>query len=248
MLDAFSHLALGAVLGFFGGLLGIGGGLFAIPALSLMYAMEQQLAQGTALAMVVPNILLGLYHYNQRNRINWRLAAILASAAFVCSWVGATLTLQFSGHTARLLFVVFLLIIAGWNLVQLSGKRRDTSLTQVPRLWFASLGGLGGLLGGLFGIGTAVIATPMMTLFFGASQVVAQGLALSIAVPTTAVTLFSYSLHGQVAWVTGLTMALGSLTTIGYGVRIAHRLPEKTLKLAFTGFVVLCAGLMASQL
>ena len=38
-------LAAGAVIGLLGGLLGIGGGLIAIPAMALILVMPQQLAQ-----------------------------------------------------------------------------------------------------------------------------------------------------------------------------------------------------------
>lgn len=39
--DLQSLLALGAALGFFGGLFGIGGGIIAIPFLGLAFGMEQ---------------------------------------------------------------------------------------------------------------------------------------------------------------------------------------------------------------
>ena len=48
------NLLLGAALGTLGGLFGIGGGLIAIPALGVLFGLDQQLAQGTALVMVVP--------------------------------------------------------------------------------------------------------------------------------------------------------------------------------------------------
>ena len=52
------NLLLGAALGTLGGLFGIGGGLIAIPALGVLFGLDQQLAQGTALVMVVPNVVL----------------------------------------------------------------------------------------------------------------------------------------------------------------------------------------------
>lgn len=55
---------------------GRGGGLLPIPALGLLFGLDQQLAQGTALVMVVPNVLLALWRYHQRNRIDWRHALL----------------------------------------------------------------------------------------------------------------------------------------------------------------------------
>ena len=56
-------LGLGLLLGALGGLFGIGGGLLAIPALGLLFGLDQQFAQGTALVMVVPNVLLALWRW-----------------------------------------------------------------------------------------------------------------------------------------------------------------------------------------
>src|SRR5690242_13865694 len=48
-------LALGAACGLAGGLFGVGGGVIVIPLLGMLFALDQQTAQGTALVMVVPN-------------------------------------------------------------------------------------------------------------------------------------------------------------------------------------------------
>src|SRR5690606_41231712 len=130
---------IGGLLGVFGGLLGIGGGLFAIPALSLLYGMDQQLAQGTALAMVVPNIVLGIYKYNQRNKIDWKTALILGGCAFALSWFGALIALDLDQRSMRKIFIGFLLFIAVWNLLQMLGKRVNSGLRQLAWPYFAGL-------------------------------------------------------------------------------------------------------------
>ena len=55
-------LGAGCLIGFMGGVLGIGGGMIAIPALVLLMGMSQQLAQGTALIMVLPTIMICLLY------------------------------------------------------------------------------------------------------------------------------------------------------------------------------------------
>lgn len=248
MLDFLINLVIGGLLGIFGGLLGIGGGLFAIPTLSLLYGMDQQLAQGTALAMVVPNIVLGIYKYNQRNKIEWKTALILGGCAFALSWFGAFIALDLDQRSMRKIFIGFLIFIAVWNLLQMLVRRNSSGLRQLAWPYFAGLGTISGFLGGLFGVGSAVIATPVMTMFFGASQVVAQGLSLAIAVPTTAATLVTYSAHDQVAWSTGIAMAIGGVLTVGYGVRAAHSLPQHILKIVFSLFVLVSAAFLYGQL
>ena len=113
--------------------------------------------------------------------------------------------------------------------------------------WFGVLGGVSGAMGGLFGVGGAVVATPVLTSVFGTTQVVAQGLSLSLALPSTGVTLFTYALHDHVNWWMGVPLAIGGLLSISWGVRLAHSLPERLLRSLFCGFLLLCALLLALE-
>ncbi|MGP1615724.1 MAG: TSUP family transporter, partial [Pollutimonas bauzanensis] len=81
-------LLSGALIGFAGGVLGIGGGLLAIPLLGLVLNMDQQAAQGTALIMVLPAVLMTVRKYNQKARINFRAAAAGAAGSIVFTWIG----------------------------------------------------------------------------------------------------------------------------------------------------------------
>ena len=87
--DLLTMLALGAALGFFGGLFGIGGGIIAIPFLALAFGMEQALAQGTSLAMMVPILLVGWWRYSRRHPITWRTAIQLGLLASLTTWLVA---------------------------------------------------------------------------------------------------------------------------------------------------------------
>ncbi|SDI50068.1 hypothetical protein SAMN05216588_11819 [Pseudomonas flavescens] len=239
------NVVLGVLLGTLGGLFGIGGGLIAIPVLGVLFGLDQQLAQGTALVMVVPNVLLALWRYHQRNRIDLRHALALALSSFVFALYGAGWAVNLDPQSMRVAFVIFLVALAAYNLLRLF-LRPPSAAAQLrhPWPWLAVLGSGSGLLGGLFGVGGAVIATPILTSVFGTSQVVAQGLSLALAAPSTGVTLATYALHDHVHWALAMPLAIGGLLSISWGVRMAHALPEPLLRVLFTLFLLLCALLL----
>lgn len=245
ILEILGNFLLGGLLGLVGGIFGIGGGLIAIPALGIFFGLDQQLAQGTALVMVVPNVLVSCWRYYQRNKIDWRHALLLAGFSFALAWVGAKIAVGLDNQQMRLIFVIFLVILSIWTFIQLRFSRTEGQdhVTQ-PWPYLAGLGSFSGFVGGLFGVGGAVVATPILTLFFGLTQVLAQGLSLSLAIPSTSVTLFTYAMHDQINWSMGIPLALGGILTVSYGVKIAHAMPQRLLRKLFACFLLVSAGLL----
>ncbi|SEN07290.1 hypothetical protein SAMN04487857_109152 [Pseudomonas sp. ok272] len=240
------YLLLGAALGTVGGLFGIGGGLIAIPVLGVLFGLDQQIAQGTALVMVVPNVMLALWRYHQRNRIALRHALPLASMGFCFAWIGSIWAVGIDAQLMRIGFVAFLLALSAYNLVRMFMAPVPASAQmRYAWPWLGVLGAASGAMGGLFGVGGAVVATPVLTSVFGTTQVVAQGLALALALPSTGVTLVTYAAHDQVDWGIALPMAVGGLLSISWGVKVAHAMPERWLRGLFCGFLVLCAVMLA---
>ncbi|MCS4281813.1 putative membrane protein YfcA [Pseudomonas sp. BIGb0278] len=249
MIEWLLYIVLGAALGTVGGLFGIGGGLIAIPALGVLFGLDQQLAQGTALVMVVPNVLLALWRYNQRNRIELRYALPLSLFSLLFAWLGSIWAVGINAHSMRLGFVGFLLALVVWNLARMFMRTAPaSSQLRYPWPWLGVLGCFAGTMGGLFGVGGAVVATPVLTSVFGTTQVVAQGLSLALAAPSTSVTLLTYGLHHSVDWQMGAALAVGGLLSISWGVKLAHALPERVLRMMFCGFLVVCAVLLAYEL
>lgn len=246
MIEFLMYLVFGAALGTLGGLFGIGGGLIAIPLLGVLFGLDQQIAQGTALVMVVPNVMLALWRYHQRNKIELRHALPLASMGFCFAWIGSIWAVGIDVETMRVGFVAFLIALSAYNLVRMFYANVSvSSQMNYSWPWLGVLGAASGTMGGLFGVGGAVVATPVLTSLFGTSQVVAQGLSLALALPSTGVTLVTYAVHHQVDWMIGVPLAIGGLLSISWGVKIAHTIPERLLRALFCGFLVLCAVMLA---
>ncbi|MEO6985001.1 MAG: sulfite exporter TauE/SafE family protein [Paralcaligenes sp.] len=235
-------LISGALIGFTGGVLGIGGGLLAIPLLGLVFNMPQQAAQGTALIMVLPAVLITVRKYNQYAKIDLGAAAAGAAGSIVFTWLGARFALGVDPTLLRRVYAIFILGIAIFYFHQSRPKtlhRRPASgpprsAADYHRGWFALVGVLAGSIGGIFGVGGSVVAVPFLTTFFRLPQTSAQALAMTTIIPGTCVALLTYSAHGQAHWMQGIPLAMGSIFCIPYGVRLAYSMPEPRLKRIFS--------------
>jgi uncharacterized membrane protein YfcA len=244
-------LLSGALIGFAGGVLGIGGGLLAIPLLGLVLDMDQQAAQGTALIMVLPAVLLTVRKYNQKAKINLRAAAAGAVGCIVFTWIGAQIALGADSIMLRRVYAGFILCIALFYFYQSGRSNRPNrppaarrNVEDYHKGWFALIGAIAGLTGGIFGVGGSILVVPIMTTFFRLTQTGAQALALTMLIPGTIVALFAYAAHGQAHWTIGVPMALGSIFFVPYGVKVAYALPEPRLKLAFACMLLMCMVLL----
>ena len=113
MCEIYGGILLGLIAGIASGFLGIGGGAVVIPALVLFFKMNQHLAQGTTLAMLVPPIgLLAAYEYYVKGYVNFKLAAFLCLGFFIGGLFGAKLANNISDDVLRKIFSVFLFLVS----------------------------------------------------------------------------------------------------------------------------------------
>lgn len=247
-------LAVGGVIGFSGGVLGIGGGLIAIPLLGIVLGFEQQAAQGTALIMVLPAVLLTVRKYHQRAPIDLKSAAAGAAGSVVFTWIGAQIALGIDPWLLRRIYAGFVFVIALFYFRESLGRQaraRPAShyheVGEVRRLWYFLVGIFAGLTGGIFGVGGSVLAVPFMTTLFHLRQTSAQALALTMIVPGTVVALATYAWHGQAHGLVGIPLALGSLLCVPYGVRLAYAMPEARLKFIFACMLLVIMALLLAR-
>jgi uncharacterized membrane protein YfcA len=236
---------IGSALGYVSGMLGIGGGLIVIPILVLGYGMEQQLAQGTALVLMAPNMVIGFLRYRQRNPITFGMAALLSIGSVTASYFAALVAAQVPTSLLITLVSLFMLGLAAhmtWRtLPHAAGAHKKWQCS----VWLLPLVGcIGGFCAGFFTIGGGVVTVPFLIAFFGFTQTAAQGLVLAMLAPSTLVALATYAHLGFVNWTVAIPLAIGSILTISHGVHLAHKLPEKQLRRVFAGMLFISATAM----
>jgi len=233
-------LLIGAVLGVAGGIFGIGGGIIAIPVMTSLFGMDQKLAQGTALVMMVPNLSIALWRYTQRQPLPKLRTALLVLCAVTATALTARYASSLASSQLRRCFGGFLLWLAIHSLWSLRAGRSHWSFALPERL-IPLVGLIGGASQGLISIGGGMITVPILVAFFRQKQAVAQGFAVALVVPSSVVALLTFSQAGLVDWEMGVLLALGGALTVSSGVRIAHRLPERHLRIAFALMLVATA-------
>lgn len=240
-------LLLGGALGFIGGLFGFGGGIIAIPVLVIGFGLDQAVAQGTALVMMVPNLLLGWYRYNQRHATPVGSAVQIGLSACLTTWLMAHVAVRLDPQLMRSIFSAFLFCLS----VHMLWRRPDvtTQAHEPPRSTklLPLVGVVGGSSMGLLGIGGGLLATPIFTGWFCLRQTVAQSFSLALVAPSSIIALMTYSMEQRVDWHIGLPLALGGLFTVSAGVTLAHRLPEKSMRKAFAWMLLLTAVWMLAK-
>lgn len=235
-------LCLGGALGFLGGLFGIGGGIIVIPLLVLAFGMDQAVAQGTALVMMVPNLLIAWWRYSQRQPVPLKVALQIAVLASVTTWAVAQVATRLAPDLMRTVFSLFLLFVAIRMLLQSLPVAATPVRPPLHPRWLPLVGVIGGSCMGLLGVGGGLLATPIFAGWFGQRQTVAQSLSLALVAPSSIIALLTYSNAQRVDWSLGLPLAVGGLFTVSAGVALALRLPERRMRLAFAG-MVLCTAL-----
>ncbi len=130
----WAYIILGIVAGIFSGMLGIGGGVIMVPGLVLIFHFLQKSAQGTALAVMVPMVLIGAirYYLNPEIKINISYIGLIAVGAVVGAFLGTHLAYYFSENILRKLFAVLLIVIGFKMLLTSSNSLKKSINTNLP--------------------------------------------------------------------------------------------------------------------
>ena len=84
------YIPIGSATGFLSGMMGVGGGGIMVSLMVILGNMEQHLAQGTSLLVMVPVSISGAMTYYKHGNIEMNIAWGLAIGSMIGSFFGAT--------------------------------------------------------------------------------------------------------------------------------------------------------------
>ena len=209
--------------------------------LGVFFGMTEQVAQGTALVMVVPNVVVGLWAYYRHNSIDLRLAGAMALGALPATAIAARIATLVPSRELRYAFAIFLIVVA-LDLARRTFGPGPRARAVAGWPWAITVGAFGGAVSGMFSVGGATAVVPAMIAFFGCSQVAAQGMGLAFALPSTFLSTAVYAAASDVDWASAIPLAAGGIVAVRFGVDLAHRLPERALRLGFIAYTLVVSA------
>lgn len=110
-LEAVATALFGALAGILSGLLGVGGGIVMVPYLGLALGLDQHVAEGTSLLVIVPTAMAGVLAHARRGRVDWRTGRLLGILGVFGAIAGAQVALVVPPTVLRRVFAGFLVLI-----------------------------------------------------------------------------------------------------------------------------------------
>jgi len=251
-------VAIGLLGGLAGGLVGIGGSLLIIPALTLLFGRDQHLYQ--AAAMIVNAVVAGTatIRHARAKAIRADLLRRLLPATVLLVVVGVLLSNRIEQRLLQVLFGAFMLYVAaseGWSLL---ASRHAAAPASQPRrdgpLAVGACGATTGFVSGLLGIGGGGIGVPLLRAFCRVPlrEAIAAVTATMLVSASVGAILKNIAFAQRLGDDRGLSASLtlaallvpASIAGAWVGAALTHRLPLPIIRCVFVAVLLLGGGRM----
>jgi uncharacterized membrane protein YfcA len=257
--------SLGAATGVVGAMLGLGGGVFLVPLLTLALDVPIRAAIAASLVSVIATASASSTVNLEKGLVNMRLGLALEVATTIGGLAGG---LAASLLTSRQLFLLFgvTLGVMGVAMALRSGRRNVISdlsvdpgllggrlqegdiayvyrVRRLPVAYGSSL--VAGAVSGLLGVGGGIIKVPILNTFCGVPLRVAASTSAFMIGVTAAASAFVYYGRGDVSLPLAAAVALGALPGSLLGARLSHQVETRWLKVLMAGILLVVAAQMA---
>ena len=257
-----AYLALGTGVGFFAGLLGIGGGLIMVPILTIIFSAQHfppehilHLALGTTMAAIMFTSAASLRTHHAHGAVIWRVVKYTAPGIIIGTAVGSTLASSLSSRPLSIIFIAFIYYAATQMLFKITPKPSR----QLPgRTGMFAAGSVIGAVSSLVAIGGGLLTIPFLSMC-NVRLHHAIGTAAAVGFPIAIAGTVGYIVNGMVqhqllplpdyslgyvylpalGWV-----VLAGMLTAPLGARTTHTMQADTLKKVFVVLLYLLATKM----
>jgi uncharacterized membrane protein YfcA len=227
------------IIGLSLGLLGAGGSILTVPALTLFLGMDEKTAVTSSLMIVGLIALVGALRAFQQGALDKRLIFSFGLVSLPFAAIGARLGMWMPTGGQTLLLVAVMLIVS----LKMLHNKASPAATKPSTFALLTAAAAVGLLTGIVGVGGGFLIVPALLVFAGVNMTTAVANSLVLIVINGITAFLAISLSDQsptLNWVIILTMAGVGAVAVLAGQNLASRLPQQLLK---RGFALILVGL-----
>ncbi|MCI4349233.1 MAG: sulfite exporter TauE/SafE family protein [Thermoplasmata archaeon] len=272
LVDLAILLLVAFLAGLVGALLGVGGGLFLVPALVLLFGIDIHLAIAASLVSVVATTSGTAASRVSAGQVNLRLGMFLEIGTAAGGLLGAIVSVTLLASQGRVLILLLIPVTLLAAALMAVGRRRERAAPAPPDPWADRLGlggqfddpltgetesypvrrtgwgfglsALAGVTSGLLGVGGGIFKVPAMNVVMNVPfRMAAATSTLMIGVTASAGALV-YLLAGDVALLLVGPVAIAVLSGSYLATRWGPTWSTLRLRFFFVGILLLAAGLM----
>jgi uncharacterized membrane protein YfcA len=242
------YAAIGAVIGFFSGLLGIGGGAVQTPLTVIAFEAHglprqhiAHIAVATGLASIAFTSVSSTLAHHRYGAVDWRVLRGLLPGLVIGGIAGGYVALLLSVQWLAIIMAAF---ISYASLAMIADLRPPPNRSLPGPAGLALLGAAVGLMSTLVGAGGAVLLVPALTWFnLPFRRAIGTGAAIGLPIAVTGTISHVLAGLGQAdlpagslgfVWLPALIpFAFASVLLAPLGAKLAHRVPARGLRVTF---------------
>ena len=226
--EAVLLLAVGLVSGFINTLAG-GGSMLTLPAL-MMTGMPADLANGTNRVAVLAQSITGAKGFDQAGKLDRGALVGIIAPTVLGAGLGAAMASVLPNTWLKPILLTVMAIVALSLLVPSGTKPIESDKWPAGGViaWLALFGA--GLYGGFIQAGVGFILVAIVSGVLHYDLLRSNALKLVCTSIFSGVALIIFALQGQVLWLTGIVLALGSVLGALASVRFAINVDESVLR------------------
>ncbi|RXJ66341.1 hypothetical protein CRV08_13510 [Halarcobacter ebronensis] len=256
------YILLGSFVGVAAGLFGIGGGGIIVPALTMIFFMQEMpsenmmhMALGTSMATIVVTSISSLRAHHKKGGVLWDVFKMLTPGIIIGTFLATFLASILSSKYLAIFFSIFMAYVS----IQmfLNKKPKPSRKIAGPKLQFTA-GTIIGAISAMVSIGGGSLTVPYL---------IWQNIDIRKAIGTSAAVGFPIAVSGTLGFIINgwentdlehyvfgfvslpafFFIALFSYLTAPIGVKLAHTLPVDTVKKYFACLLMfLCIKMLYS--
>lgn len=242
-------LALAALVGISLGLLGGGGSILTVPILTYVLGMPPREAIAASLFIVGVTSAVSMIGHARAGRVRWQMGVLFGVAGMAGAFAGGLIGGLIPGTALMVLFAIMMIVTATAMIRGRKNGGTDRLDPDQPRPVLRILidGLLVGVATGLVGAGGGFLIVPALNLLGGLPIAIAVGTSLLVISLKSFAGLGGYLFSVQLNWPLVLGFTAAAVVGSFVGVKLAGRIPEKTLRRGFGIFVLVMGAFVLVQ-